>query len=213
MDFHLLYIIAIIGAGCLIASFVKMKTGFGPFNLRVIGIVLVATFATLLAVVRQDSLNSAMGILGAIAGYIFGIQENKEKVDSSSVDVDSSKFGHNAKIAGRDINETIEKMSAEVANINNQINNIEKNVSETIQPSNKPKDFLINTIFERDHLRKNTAMENVIRHWELYGWEFIGLSSDYQGIDGMILIFTRNCKGNVPTFESYHGSEMEKMHG
>jgi hypothetical protein len=52
-----------------------MKSGFGPFNLRAVGIVLVATFAALLAVGNQNSLTAAMGILGAIAGYLFGIKD------------------------------------------------------------------------------------------------------------------------------------------
>jgi len=51
-----------------------MQKGFGPFNLRVIGIVLVATLTSLLSVLYQDSINAAMGILGAIACYLFGLK-------------------------------------------------------------------------------------------------------------------------------------------
>jgi hypothetical protein len=75
MDTSLLWIIAALGALTLIGVFVKMKAGFGPFNLRAVGIVLVATFAALLAVGNQNSLTAAMGILGAIAGYLFGIKD------------------------------------------------------------------------------------------------------------------------------------------
>ena len=60
----------------LIGAFVLMsdseKKGFGPNNLRVVGIILVATFATVLALYDADSITAAMGILGAIAGYLFG---------------------------------------------------------------------------------------------------------------------------------------------
>jgi hypothetical protein len=52
-----------------------MKPGFGPFNLRVVGIILVGTFAALLAVQGGESITAAMGILGAIAGYLFGIKD------------------------------------------------------------------------------------------------------------------------------------------
>ncbi len=56
-----------------------MKSGFGPNNLRVVGIVLVACFTTLLALVVNTHASSAFGILGAIAGYIFGVTGNASK--------------------------------------------------------------------------------------------------------------------------------------
>lgn len=55
--------------------FWRMQGGFGPFNLRAVGIVLVATLAALLALKDTSSLTAAMGILGAIAGYLFGIKD------------------------------------------------------------------------------------------------------------------------------------------
>jgi len=66
--------ISIIGVIALIGVLVRMKKGFGPFNLRVIGIVLVATFASLLSLQGDMALTAAMGILGAIAGYLFGMR-------------------------------------------------------------------------------------------------------------------------------------------
>lgn len=76
MDLYLKWIIAIFGAGTMIGVFLKMRNGFGPFNLRAIGIVLVATFATLLALQTGNALTAAMGILGGIAGYLFGIKDS-----------------------------------------------------------------------------------------------------------------------------------------
>lgn len=70
----ILVIIALLGGGTLMGVFKKMQRGFGPFNLRVVGIVLVATLTSLLSVLYQDSVNAAMGILGAIAGYLFGLK-------------------------------------------------------------------------------------------------------------------------------------------
>jgi len=78
MDSQLIWIIAGLGLATLIGVFVRMSKGFGPFNLRVVGIVLVATFATLLAMKDSSSLTAAMGILGAIAGYLFGIKDTPE---------------------------------------------------------------------------------------------------------------------------------------
>jgi len=76
---HLVWIIAGIGLISLIGVFVRMVGGFGPFNLRVVAIVLVATFASLLALRDNGSTTAAMGILGAIAGYVFGIKDSGSK--------------------------------------------------------------------------------------------------------------------------------------
>ena len=79
MDTHLLWIIAIIGAGTMVGVFFRMESGFGPFNLRAVGIVLVATFAALLAMRDGSAMTAAMGILGGIAGYLFGIKDTPPK--------------------------------------------------------------------------------------------------------------------------------------
>jgi hypothetical protein len=70
-----MWIIAGIGALTLVGVFWRMKEGFGPFNLRAFGITLIATLAALLALHDAASLTSAIGILGAIAGYLFGIKD------------------------------------------------------------------------------------------------------------------------------------------
>ena len=75
MEDKLIWIISAFGLVALIGVFIKMKPGFGPFNLRVVGIILVGTFATLLALTGNQSMTAAMGILGAIAGYLFGIKD------------------------------------------------------------------------------------------------------------------------------------------
>ena len=58
----------------------KMKNGLGPFNLRAIGITLVASLAAILSIAEIDAskLSATYGILGAIAGYLFGLNEKKD---------------------------------------------------------------------------------------------------------------------------------------
>ena len=77
MEDKLIWIISAFGLVALIGAFFKMKQGFGPFNLRVVGIILVGTFAALLALTNSQSMTAAMGILGAIAGYLFGIKDQE----------------------------------------------------------------------------------------------------------------------------------------
>jgi hypothetical protein len=76
MNATLLWVIAAFGAIALIGAFWRMKPGMGPFNLRVIGIVLVATLASLLSLTSPAGLTAAMGILGGIAGYLFGLKDS-----------------------------------------------------------------------------------------------------------------------------------------
>jgi hypothetical protein len=73
LSIALLALIGIFGGGTLIAVFRRMKGGFGPYNLRAVGLVLIATFAALLAVKDPSAMSAGMGILGAIAGYLFGM--------------------------------------------------------------------------------------------------------------------------------------------
>jgi hypothetical protein len=79
VDCYLIWVVGFIGAGTLVAVFWHMKGGFGPYNLRAFGITLVATFATLLALRSEATLTAAMGILGAIAGYLFSIRSDGPK--------------------------------------------------------------------------------------------------------------------------------------
>jgi hypothetical protein len=75
MDFNRgLAILAVVGFGvfAMVKVFGHMKDGFGPFNVRITGIVLVATLASILAVMNPSGESAAIGILGAIAGYLFG---------------------------------------------------------------------------------------------------------------------------------------------
>lgn len=71
------WIIAALGGITIIGVFWRMKGGFGPFNLRAVGIVLIAVLSALLALKDTSSLTAAMGILGAIAGYLFGIKDTQ----------------------------------------------------------------------------------------------------------------------------------------
>lgn len=70
-------LVAIIGIGALIVINNKMKEGFGNYNLKVYGITLVSIFVVILAIspIESTNLSPAYGILGAIAGYLFGLKK------------------------------------------------------------------------------------------------------------------------------------------
>ena len=90
MDRELMWVVSALGGLTLLGVFVRMKPGFGPYNLRAVGIVLVATLATLLALCSESGLTAAMGILGAIAGYLFSITKDKIQEAEGSPGGDSA---------------------------------------------------------------------------------------------------------------------------
>ena len=65
--------VLIIGAATLYCVFKKMQGGFGPQNLRIVIIILSLIFITLLGCINSDNLKAAIGIIGTIVGYIFGV--------------------------------------------------------------------------------------------------------------------------------------------
>lgn len=81
-------ILAILGFGifALIRVLAHMKKGFGVFNVRITGIIIVATFASILAVLNPSTESAAIGILGAIAGYLFGygVPADKQKTGDNT---------------------------------------------------------------------------------------------------------------------------------
>ena len=60
--------------------FLKTKKGMGTFNIKVYGITLVASLASILVLsdISSTSLTAIFSILGAIIGYLFGLKKESE---------------------------------------------------------------------------------------------------------------------------------------
>lgn len=195
MDQHIHWIVAVIGAGTLIGVFWKMRGGFGPINLRIVGIVLIAVLATLLALARSTDINAAMGILGTIAGYLFGAREksSEETRADSSVDASGATFGDAAKVAGRDINETIEKMQGDVKEIKDSVIN---QVLESGLGKDTVTEFLFFTSFFGGDARRLAGepineSAKAIRQLQENDWSLFSTTTSYTGGNGLVLIFRR----------------------
>lgn len=61
----------------LFGIFKNMKDGFGPFNLKVYGLTIVIFVSSLVALsdLPSEKLTALYSILGAIAGYLFGLKK------------------------------------------------------------------------------------------------------------------------------------------
>jgi hypothetical protein len=196
MEQQTLWIIAALGAGCLIGVFWKMKGGFGPVNLRIVGIVLVAVLTALLALAKSNDLTAAMGILGAIVGYLFGAKTNgRDKSNAgSSVEASGSEFGDNARIAGRDINEMIETMHGEVQEIKDSVINQFPKIAGALDHAafapGQVTEFLFFTSFLTIGEPINESAK-VVRELQPRGWSLISTTSSYAGRDGLMMVFRR----------------------
>lgn len=69
---YITWILAGLGLVALVGVFCRMNQGFGQNNLKAMGIVIVATFAALLATKDAAAMTAGVGILGSVAGYLFG---------------------------------------------------------------------------------------------------------------------------------------------
>ncbi|WP_420581840.1 hypothetical protein [Reichenbachiella sp.] len=80
MKYWILICIILITLSVLFIFNSKMKDGLGPYNLRAIGITLVASLVAILSIAELEAakLSAAFGILGAIAGYLFGLNNKIE---------------------------------------------------------------------------------------------------------------------------------------
>lgn len=80
MRWFVLAVIAIAGTVALGGVFIKMKRGIRQQNLRAVGILLVLLLASMLAVV-SNNYEPVYGLLGGVAGYLFGKDESAKGED------------------------------------------------------------------------------------------------------------------------------------
>lgn len=176
--------IVVISVVLLVILCKKMNQGFGPQNLKTLGLITIAIFSALLGFLNDSSLQAAFGIFGAIAGYLFGSSSDESGSASSSK-------GNYNQIAGRDL-----------------INNIEKQITELrheIQQSGK-NSFHIRVLYKE--VWKTKAERNIqdyvrkqIEFMMKQGWNIVGITSDLNGADCITLLFSKN-DGNANIISS-----------
>lgn len=216
MEQQTLWIISAIGAGTLIGVFYKMKGGFGPVNLRAVGIVLIALLASIISLAKANDLNAALGILGTIAGYLFGANSVTEKNANgagSSFDAGGSEFGDNAKLAGRDINETVNNIQSKIDDISKILGDENSKINRLLESqSSSPAhyEYLLNTVFERNANEVYDAIFEVLKQWSTNGWALVGMTNLYDQSDALVLVFRRETDiQNAGAMQRYRGSRME----
>lgn len=219
MEQQTLWIVAVIGVGALIGVFHKMKGGFGPVNLRAVGIVLIAVLVSILSVSKSGDLNAALGILGTIAGYLFGAKSSEDKntfsSTGSSLDASGSEFGDNAKLAGRDINETVNNIQSQIRDLSDILDKesvkIDSIIAEQQSNNGNNQEYLINTVFERGADKTYDAISHVTEHWSNQGWSLVGMVNLYDQTDALLLLFSRTTSvDNSGHLQRYLGTRFQR---
>lgn len=190
----------------LVATFVRMKGGFGPQNLRAVGIVFVASLVAILSLVRATDLTTAMGILGAIAGYLFGSQRgpDEERRETSAVSADGATFGSGAKIAGRDINETLNRIVGDIDQIKDSV--VHMTSATGASAGNQ---YLFDSSYEND----GEPLEQLavsMREFADEGWSLHAVFPSYDP-RGLISLYRKPADEEGAKLRVYHGREMAEL--
>lgn len=145
-------------------------------------------------------------LVGVLVGAGTTKITKKDKGDGSSVDISGGHVGGD--VAGRDINKNIQNLKDAVSNIKDSIIHQNSQINQVIGDSTKS-DILINTVYERGDKVKD-AIARVIRYWSTRGWQFKHFSSDYNGMDGIFLVFTKQTDTN-PQVYYHHGADTSRF--
>ncbi len=136
-------------------------------------------------------------IIGIFVGASTTFVSSKEG-DGKGVEIKGGQFGDHAKVAGRDINEIIENLQSDVAEIKdsvvNQFSTIEQKLEKVDAGEGMPIDCLVVVSykwFRNGDSEIEDYLGSIIAEKQIQGWRFKTLSSDFKGIDGMMLVFTR----------------------
>lgn len=205
------YVFWVVSAFSLIAlclAVYRMNKGFGPQNLRVFGIVLVASLVAMLASANGSELSTAMGILGAIAGYLFGSQRDNEPAsenfvgEKSSVDAGNANFGDYAKIAGRDINETLQKIRGNIENLKDSIVHMESSSAEKVQRD---------VLFISNYFEDGEPLERIAHDAQSLRSGNWSMRTVFPSFDkrGFVAVFTRPAVGEFPAY--FHGIDVVEI--
>ncbi|MCL2763869.1 MAG: hypothetical protein FWD40_01145 [Treponema sp.] len=141
-------------------------------------------------------------LVGALIGASSTKISRKKSKGDSSVDNNGIIQGD---VAGRDINKNIQNIEKAVSDIKDSVVH-QNNKIEQIIDNNPDKDYLINTIYERGS-RVANGISKVIRFWRSEGWTLKHFCSDYQGMDGLFLIFEKPKQSDEIQIYYYNGSD------
>lgn len=145
-------------------------------------------------------------LIGVLVGAGSAKVADKKSEGGNAIDISGTTNGD---VAGRDINKNIQNIQKAISDIQNSVVHQNNQIKQFVG-DNGDNDYVINTIYERGENIKD-AIENVINYWQNRGWSLKHISSDYNGMDGMFLFFTRAKRGVEIEVHYQHGSDIKRF--
>ena len=177
--------------------------------------VVAALFATILVVHLFSHEVWTADVLKLLGGALVGAAATKgaERASrpSQGVNVEGSSV-ENSNIVGRDyFNQVIEKLEADVANVRDAVIKQSTTFQQFMDGDSSPEsdEYLINTVYERQE-QLAEGVERVLRRWTSEGWKLVSMTSDYQGMDGVMLLFSRAADAQAPRPTRYYQGSQRK---
>ncbi len=128
MDSSALSVVALIviaAAGGFALSFffvmVLKRIRISTITIRAVGIVVVVIAVCALAISAQLDSTAAVGVLGAVAGYLFGAGSSGDSSAVSAGDV-----GDGNTIVGRDLNQRVDELKAETVHLSQAVSSLSR---------------------------------------------------------------------------------------
>lgn len=118
-----LIVIAAAGGFALSFSFVMVlkRIRISTITIRAVGIVVVVIAVCALAISAQLDSTAAVGVLGAVAGYLFGAGSSGDSSAVSAGDV-----GDGNTIVGRDLNQRVDELKAETVHLSQAVSSLSR---------------------------------------------------------------------------------------
>jgi len=164
-------------------------------------LVIASLFFTILIVHLFKEQTWTADILKILVGTLIGA--GSTKLSRKRSDSDSSIYNKGTikgDVAGRDINKNIQNIESAISEIKDSVVH-QNNKIEQIVGVNSDNDYVINTVYDRNQMCD--GISRVIKFWHNKGWTLKHFCSDYNGMDGLFLIFEKPKRTKSDGIEVY----------
>ena len=158
-----------------------------------------------------DLLKIAIGVFAG-SGAIAMKDKDKEKeksVAENSLSLDNTTIsGQGNKLAGLDINETVQNIEKAFGDIKDSVINQDNKIQQFLSSSGQL-DHCIHMIYSRQRIFSD--MQQIISRRLDEGWTLTNIEFALETIDGVILLFTRAKENDVPEFTVFRDTNFEQL--
>jgi hypothetical protein len=156
-----------------------------------------------------DLLKIAIGVFAGAGAVAVKDKESQKSKGESSLTLDNSPIsGSGSKLAGRDINETIQNIEKAFGDIKDSVVHQDNKIEQFLSSSGQL-DHSIHMVYRRTHIFDD--IQQIIARRLEEGWTLTNIEFAFETIDGVILLFTRPKEGAEPLFTLFRDTNFEQL--